>query len=198
MDRRGFLSGLAVALAAPVRADAQDFEATPLPPGLDPNAAPGLSWAGAGPAAIEIFDYNCPYCRAVFQALDARVARNKLRLGLIDSPQLSIGSIQAAKLRQAALRLHGPAKAYAFHRQLFAQRGAIDGESGLAAARALHFDVARLTETADSDDIRDILVGAAQFLNKAGARATPSFMIGGQLLTGWPGPQGFDRALKGV
>jgi protein-disulfide isomerase len=198
MNRRRVLSGIALALAAPTLAWAQDFEPAPLPPGLDRNTAPGLSWAGAGPAAIEIFDYNCPYCRAVFQALDARVARNKLRLGLIDSPQLSIGSIQAAKLRQAALRLHGPAKAYAFHRQLFAQRGAIDGESGLAAARALHFDVARLTETADSDDIRDILVGAAQFLNKAGARATPSFMIGGQLLTGWPGPQGFDRALKGV
>jgi protein-disulfide isomerase len=56
--------------------------------------------------------------------------------------------------------------------------------------------VTKLTETADSDDIRDILVGAAQFLNKAGARATPSFIIGGQLLTGWPGPQGFDALLK--
>jgi protein-disulfide isomerase len=196
MDRRGFLSGLALGLASPGISSALDFEPAPLPAGLEPNEAPGLSWAGEGPAAIEIFDYNCPYCRAVFQTLDARVAKNRLRLGLIDSPQLSIGSIQAAKLRQAALSLHGPAKAYAFHRRLFAQRGAIDGESGLAAAQALHFDVAQLTETADSDQIRDILVGAAHFLNKAGVRATPSFILGGKLLTGWPGPQGFDAILK--
>jgi protein-disulfide isomerase len=196
LDRRRVVSSLAFALAAPGLACAQDFQPAPLPPGLDPKAAPGLSWAGAGPAAIEIFDYNCPYCRAVFQALDARVAANRLRLGLIDSPQLSIGSIQAAKLRQAALKLHGPARAYAFHRALFAQRGAIDGASGLAAAQALHFDVAKLTETADSDEIRDLLVGSAHFLNKAGVSATPSFILGGKLLTGWPGPQGFEAILK--
>src|SRR5208283_1851271 len=106
-------------------------------------------WAGSGPAAIEIFDYNCPYCRAVFRALDARIAARALRLGLIDSPQLSIGSIQAAKLRQAALRLYGPARAYAYHRRIFAHRGAIDGATALAAARDLRFDIAKLTGEAD-------------------------------------------------
>ncbi len=198
MDRRGFLSSLALALAAPTLARAENFEAAPLPPGLDAKNCPGLSWAGSGPAAIEIFDYNCPYCRAVFRALDARVAAKALRLGLIDSPQLSIGSIQAAKLRQAALKLYGPAKAYAFHRRLFAQRGAIDGETGLAAARDLKFDVAKLTESADSDAVRDILIGASHFLSKAGVQATPSFILGGKLLSGWPGPEGFDVALKKV
>ncbi len=198
MDRRGFLSSLALALAAPTLARAENFEAAPLPPGLDAKNCPGLSWAGSGPAAIEIFDYNCPYCRAVFRALDARVAAKALRLGLIDSPQLSIGSIQAAKLRQAALKLYGPAKAYAFHRRLFAQRGAIDGEAGLAAARELKLDGAKLTDTADSDAVRDILVGASHFLSKAGVQATPSFFMGGKLLSGWPGGEGFDAALKSV
>jgi protein-disulfide isomerase len=198
MDRRGSLSGLALTLAAPTLAHAEDFEPAPLPPGLDAKTCPGLSWAGSGPAAIEIFDYNCPYCRAVFRALDSRVAKGALRLGLIDSPQLSIGSIQAAKLRQAALKLYGPAQAYAFHRRLFAQRGAIDGETGLAAARELKFDVAKLTETADSDAVRDILVGASHFLSKAGVQATPYFIMGGKLLPGWPGAEGFDAALRNV
>ncbi len=197
MDRRGFLFGLAVTLSASgVRAE--NFEAAPLPPGLDARTCPGLSWAGSGPAAIEIFDYNCPYCRAVFRALDARIAARALRLGLIDSPQLSIGSIQAAKLRQAALKLYGPAKAYAFHRRVFAQRGAIDGETGLAAARELKLDVAKLTETADSDAVRDILIGASHFLSKAGVQATPSFILGGKLMSGWPGGEGFDAALRSV
>jgi protein-disulfide isomerase len=196
MDRRGFLAGLGLAGAIPRLAHSEISGPTPLPAGLDPKTAPGLSWAGSGPAAIEIFDYNCPYCRAVFEALDARVAKKTLRLGLIDSPQLSIGSIQAAKLRQAALILYGPAKAYAFHRRIFAQRGAIDGETGLAAARALKFDVEKLTETADSDAVRDILIAQAHFLNKAGAQATPSFFLGGKLVSGWPGPANFDALLK--
>ena len=202
MNRRGLLAGLGLGLglslacAIPRLARAEISEPKPLPAGLDPNAAPGLSWAGSGPAAIEIFDYNCPYCRAVFEALDARVAKKTLRLGLIDSPQLSIGSIQAAKLRQAALILYGPAKAYAFHRRIFAQRGAIDGETALAAARAMKFDVVKLTETADSDPVRDILVAQARFLNQTGAQATPSFILGGKLVSGWPGPTNFDALLK--
>jgi protein-disulfide isomerase len=195
MDRRLFL-GLASALFAQA-AYAQAPDWAPLPEGLDPDAAPGLSWFGSGPAAIEIFDYNCPYCRATFQALDARVAKpGALRLGLIDSPQLSIGSIQAAKLRQAALRLYGPAKAYGYHRRIFAHRGPIDGESALAAAHDMRFDIAKLTEEADSDAVRDILIGASRFLNAAGVRATPAFILRGRLLNGWPGPAAFDAALK--
>jgi protein-disulfide isomerase len=197
MDRRGFLSGLALAAAAPGLARAQESELSPLPSGLDPKSCPGLSWTGSGPPAIEIFDYNCPYCRAVFQALDMRAQKQgALRLGLIDSPQLAIGSIQAAKLRQAALKLYGPAKAYAFHRRLFANRGGIDGEVGLAAARDMKFDIAKLTDAADGDGVRNILIGQSHFLNSAGARATPSFILGGKLLSGWPGREKFDAILK--
>ncbi len=207
MDRRSFLSRLAqaaaatgaVQMAATGLARAEDVELTPLPSGVDPRACPGLSWAGSGPAAIEIFDYNCPYCRAVFRALDARVGHaGALRLGLIDSPQLSIGSIQAAKLRQAVLKLYGPAKAYAFHRRLFASRGAIDGEVGLAAVRALKLDVAKVTDTGDGDGVRNILIGQSHFLNSAGARATPSFILAGKMLSGWPGPEKFDLVLHGA
>jgi protein-disulfide isomerase len=195
MDRRLFL-GLASALFVKA-AYAQEPEWSPLPAGLDPTDAPGLSWFGTGPTAIEIFDYNCPYCRAVFQALDVRAEKpGALRLGLIDSPQLSIGSIQAAKLRQAALSLYGPARAYAYHRRIFAHRGTIDGESALAAARDMRFDVTKLTDEADGDAVRDILIAASRFLNAAGVRATPSFILRGKLLSGWPGPAAFDAALK--
>lgn len=220
MHRRTFLSGVALAVAAPGFALAREddvspreddlspregdrspreHDLSPLPAGVDPRACPGLSWAGSGPAAIEIFDYNCPYCRAVFRALDARVAAGgALRLGLIDSPLLSIGSIQAAKLRQAVLKLYGPGKAYAYHRHVFGGRGAVDGEVGLAAVKALRLDVAKVTEEADGDRVRDILVGQSHFLDRAGARSTPSFILGGRLLSGWPGPAQFDAALKGA
>ncbi len=145
MHRRLFLAGVAltpatIALASfpfagsALAASVDDLPIVALPAGADPATVPGLSWFGSGPSAIEIFDYNCPYCRKAFETLDARVAKKKLRLGLMDSPQLSSGSVQAAKIRQAALILYGPDKAYEFHRRLYARKGMIDGDAALAVA----------------------------------------------------------------
>lgn len=197
MNRRAFLAGLALASAGPALASVDDRPLVPLPAEAGANAVPGLSWSGSGRSAIEIFDYNCGYCRAAFQDLDARVGKKKLRLGLIDSPQLSAGSVQAAKIRQATLMLYGPAKAYEFHRRLSSWKGPVDGEAGLAVARELEFNVAELTDKANEQEVRDRIIAQARFLDKIGVAATPSFIVGGKLLTGWPGPEGFDAALKG-
>jgi protein-disulfide isomerase len=204
LDRRDFLAGGVACLLpfTPFAAQAREAEGDPadwaaLPEGLDPDDVPGLSWFGSGPKAIEIFDYNCAYCRAAFLALDKKLRKpGALRLGLIDSPQLSIGSIQAAKLRQAVLRLYGPDKAYGFHRRLSAHRGPIAATEALAAARDMGLDADRLTEEADSDAVREVLIAQARFLNRSGVQATPSFIVGRRLLTGWPGPAGFEAALE--
>lgn len=200
MDRRIFLSGLALALAGATSSRARTAPVwRPLPRGLDPKDVPGLSWAGSGPEAIEVFDYNCPFCRAAFHTLDARARKpGALRLGLIDSPELSIGSIEAAKIHQAILIVYGQAKAYAFHRMLFAHHGHVDGDVALAAARRLGLDVAKVTKVANGDKVRDNLIIAARFLDKAGARVTPSFFVHGRVLSGWYGAATLDAALKGV
>jgi protein-disulfide isomerase len=196
LDRRIFLAGLALAPAAACAATVDELPITPLPPGADPEAVPGLSWYGSGPSTIEIFDYNCPYCRAAFETLDARVTKKKLRLGLLDSPQLAAGSVQAAKIRQAALILFGPDKAYEFHRRLYARKGMIDGEAALSVAEELGFDMPKLTEAANSADVRSRIIAQAHFLDSIGVATTPSFIIGKKLLSGWPGEQGFNAALK--
>jgi protein-disulfide isomerase len=197
MDRRVFLAGLALAPSAhALAASIDDLPLVALPAGADPLTVSGLSWFGTGPSAIEIFDYNCPYCRTAFQTLDAMVAKKKLRLGLMDSPQLSSGSVQAAKLRQAALMLYGPDKAYEFHRRLYARKGMIDGDAALAVAEDMGFDLARLAEAANSADARGRIIAQAHFLDHIGVSTTPSFIIGAKLLSGWPGADGFGAALK--
>jgi protein-disulfide isomerase len=197
MDRRVFLAGLALAPSAPaLAASLDDLPLVALPAGADPLTIPGLSWFGTGPSAIEIFDYNCSYCRAAFQTLDAMVAKKKLRLGLMDSPQRAPGSVQAAKIRQAALILHGPDKAYDFHRRLYARKGVIDGDAALAVAEDLGFDLAKLAEAANSPDARGRIIAQARFLDNIGVATTPSFIIGSKLLSGWPGAEGFGAALK--
>ncbi len=197
MDRRLFLASLALLPSARAFArDADELSLVPLPPGADPNVAPGLSWFGSGPSAIEIFDYNCPYCRKAFQSLDAMVARKKLRLGLMDSPMLSAGSVQAAKLRQAVLMVYGPDKAFAFHRALYATKGRIDGDVALNAAQAMGLDVKKLADAANSREVRDRIIAQMDFLDRIGVSSTPSFIIKNRLLSGWPGPEAFALALS--
>ena len=197
MDRRHFLASLALLPATRAFAlEADELPLVPLPPGVDPNVAPGLSWFGAGPSAIEIFDYNCPYCRKAFQSLDAMVARKKLRLGLMDSPMLAAGSVQAAKLRQAVVMLYGPEKAFAFHRALYATKGRIDGDVALNAAQAMGLDIKKLADTANSHEVRDRIIAQMDFLDRIGVSSTPSFIINNRLLSGWPGPEAFALALR--
>ena len=124
------------------------------------------------------------------------VAKKKLRLGLIDSPMLSVGSVQAAKLRQAALILYGPEKAFAFHRALYATKGRIDGDIALNAAQAMGLDVKKLADTANSREVRDRIIAQMDFLDRIGVSSTPSFIINNRLLSGWPGPEVFALALK--
>lgn len=184
-------SGLAAGAAT-----VDDLPLTPLPAGADPEAIAGLSWFGSGPAAIEIFDYNCPYCRTAFLALDKLVAQKKLRLGLMDSPMLSTGSVQAAKLRQAVLMLFGPDKAFEFHRRLMARKGAIDGDAAVAVAEAMGLPLEKLADSANSQEARDRIIGQMHFLDKIGVQTTPSFLIGTRMLSGWPGLPGFLAALR--
>jgi len=196
MDRRAFLTSLALAPGAPAFARMTDLPLSPLPEGADPSAVAGLSWRGSGRAAIEIFDYNCPYCRAAFQALDPLVAKNRLRLGLMDSPQLSAGSVQAAKIRQAMLILVGLDEAYQFHRRLSLWKGAIDGETGLAVAEESGLNATKVIDQANGQEVLDRIIAQARFLDRLGVSTTPSFIVGAKLLSGWPGLQAFGEALK--
>ncbi len=201
MDRRHFLAGLAggaplLLASRAFAASADDLPLAPLPAGADPNAVPGLSWFGSGPSAIEIFDYNCPYCRKAFQTLDALVAKKKLRLGLMDSPMLAVGSVQAAKLRQAVLIVDGPDKAFEFHRKLYAKKGVIDGDVALGVAQDMGLDVKKLADVANGQEVRDRIIAQMHFLDRIGVATTPSFILNGKLLSGWPGAQGFHDALK--
>ena len=73
-----------------------------------------------------------------------------LRLGLINNAILSIGSVQAAKVQQAVLRLHGPRVASEFHARMFGRRGQGDGASALAVVRDMGLDPKKVEESGDS------------------------------------------------
>ena len=169
-----------------------------IPSELSPLALPGIVWIGperADATLIEFFDYNCPWCRKAMTDLDAILKKDKsFRLGLVNYAVFGIGSVQAAKVQQAILKLYGPTRTYAYHQAMFSRRGKNDGQSALATVASLGLDVAKVTDAADGDDVTRVMTRQAKLAEALGFNATPSFAMNGVGFLGYPGP----RAIAGM
>ena len=214
MDRRSVLKGALVLAAAgiPRAAAAQAGSLFPfkaddgrqvynyrLPSDLSVEGLPGVVWTGAPhPEVIlvEYFDYNCPYCRKAEDDLDALLRMNPgLRLGLVNDPILSLGSVQAAKVQQAVLRSAGPAKAYAFHRAIYAKHGPIDGPLALQVVGEMGLDAKAIEAAADLPQVGAVIKRQAELAQSLGFDATPSFSLGNIGILGYPGPDALQKAV---
>ncbi len=164
-----------------------------VPVELDPATLPGVFWNGRPSSDVilyEFFDYNCGFCRAAAHEIELILASDsRLRLGLINNAILSIGSVQAAKVQQGVLRLHGPKAAYDFHSRMFRKRGQSDGASALGVVRDMGLDPKRIEESGDSSAVSSVLTQQAKRAASLGMEMTPSFVIAGVGLLGWPGPK---------
>ena len=191
------LGGVYPALADPQFAingdDGSPVENFKMPVELDPAQLAGVVWKGSKTADIsiyEFFDYNCGYCRKAAYELDALLAHDPgLRLGLVNNPILSLGSVQVAKIQQAILRLNGPDAAYAFHMKMFERHGQATGPAALEVVRAMKLDAHKIEEAADSSVVADVLSRQAHLASNAGMAMTPSFVLAGTGIMGWPGKQ---------
>ena len=157
----------------------------------------GAIWAGPKPAAVqlvEFYDYNCPWCRAADQARDAlRRERPDLRVGLVHNPILSVASAQAAKVDLAVLQKYGAGASYALHRKLFAQPGRIDGPRALETAASLGHDRSEIEKVADSAEIGTMMRAQMRLASSLGIMTTPSYVVAGAVILGFPGPKSLGR-----
>jgi protein-disulfide isomerase len=159
---------------------------------------PGVIWTGSASSAVtlyEFYDYNCPYCRVAASDLPKLMQRMpELRVGLVNNAILGLGSVQAAKVELALLRLQGPRAAHGFHRALFETRGAKDGPRALAVAERMGASRAPLESAADGSEISRMLSQQVRLAADLGLAATPSFVAGTVGVLGYPGP----KALAGI
>jgi protein-disulfide isomerase len=136
----------------------------------------------------EFYDLNCPYCRAASVDIADMVAHDQnLRLVLVPFPVLGIPSIMASRVELAVAKLGTPKQFYDFHRKIYAQRGVADGVRSVAVARGLGFDEKALLKASDGDDITEIMKNHLSLGNSFGLAATPSFVIDGVAILGYPG-----------
>jgi protein-disulfide isomerase len=143
---------------------------------------------------VEFYDLNCPFCRIASADIADMVAVDpQLRLVLVPFPVLGVASIAASRVELAVARLGTPRQFYDFHQKIYSQRGVTDGLRALEVARGLGFDVQALTTLGDSDETTAIMKAHLTLGNSLGLAATPSFVIDGVAVLGYPGRDGLQR-----
>lgn len=219
IHRRTFLAGLAAGLGAGLgQATAQDVGQwfpligdngrpvanlrLPVELTSEVEQLPGAIWVGSDSWAltlVEFYDFNCPYCRAAAADIHALMQDEPdLRVGLVNNAILSPKSVEAARVELALTRLGPPTSVYAFHRRLFERRGRIDGAGALAVAEELGAPRAKVEELIGSREVQDMLDAQMRLAASLGFAATPSFLIAGAGILGYPGPKALKSAVTSV
>jgi protein-disulfide isomerase len=214
MNRRRILLSIAgCVMSAAARASGTDLfqlqsdAGAPLtnqrvPSDLDPANLPGAVWAGSSSPdviLVEFFDYNCAFCRGAVLQLDALVAADRnLQLRLFNNAILAPGSVEAAKVQQAVLRANGPHVAYAFHKALLSIRGPADRASALETARGLGLQMEPVLAGLDLPRVAAVLERQLASAKTLDLTATPSFVVDGVEILGWPGPKEVASIVRSV
>ncbi len=132
---------------------------------------------------VEMFDYNCTYCRqSVPDVMQLLAEDPELRVILKEFPILSEGSVDAARV--GVLVAEAPVDYLQFHTSLFATRGTVDREAALTAASDVGLSRVNLELELGEPRITDVIqrnYALAQGLNITG---TPTFILGDEIIRG--------------
>jgi protein-disulfide isomerase len=132
---------------------------------------------------VEMFDYNCTYCRSAMPDMAALLADDpNLKIILKEFPILSKGSDDAARI--GVLVGRAGVDYWAFHEKLFTGRGQVTMDTALEAAQDLGLNPITLRLEMGTPSVSDAIDrshGLARALNISG---TPTYIIGSEIIPG--------------
>ncbi len=133
---------------------------------------------------VEFFDYNCPYCKAVYPRIAQLLAEDdQIRLVFKEWPILGPVSELAARMALAIWK-QDPDKYEAFHAALLSVRGRLTRDAVFETAQGLGLDVERLKNEMDSPEIAADLTRNKALAGSLGITGTPAFVVGDSLVPG--------------
>jgi protein-disulfide isomerase len=138
---------------------------------------------------VEMFDYNCGYCRRALPDLAALIAEDpNLKIILKEFPILSEGSVEAAKVAYLVAE-DDNLDYWAFHQELFGARGQIDAGAALTAAEAVGGNRVSLMVNMNAKPAADAIERNYDLATALQVSGTPTFIIGDEII---PGAVGLD------
>lgn len=141
---------------------------------------------------VEFFDYRCGYCKKVNPTLAQVLAANpNVRLVFKEFPILGAESTMAAK---AALAAQKQGKYLQFHQALMAS-GSVNESAVEQVAKEVGLDVPKLKSDMQAPDIAAIIDKNIQLGSAVGVTATPTFIVGNELVAGAIDAQAFQNLI---
>jgi len=157
----------------------------------DPSS-PVTGKAG-GVTIVEFFDYHCGYCKRAEGTIEKLLADHPdIRFVFKEFPILGPESTLAAKAGLAAQKQGGYVK---FHQALMTLTGPITMDAIAELAHKQGLDVSKLKTDMESPEVQAILARNHDLAHKVGVRATPSFVIGSELVSGAIDAAAFERLI---
>jgi protein-disulfide isomerase len=152
---------------------------------------------------IEVSDFQCPYCKQwhdqTYPTLrDQYVKTGKIRLAYVNFPLAM--HVHAFPAAEAAMCAGAQDKFWPMQDALFTTQARWESLGSPTAvfdslARSNGLDMARWRECVKSGRMRPLIEADHDRAQRAGASATPSFMIGDKLLTGAQPISEFQKAI---
>lgn len=156
----------------------------PSSPATKPTAAVSL---------VEFFDYRCGYCKRVYPTLKQLLAENAdVRLVFKEFPILGPESLVASK---AALAAAKQGKYLEFHEAMMTSSAPASAATAEETAKKLGLDVAKLKADMESPEIEAILNRNRELAQSLGVEATPTFVVGSELVAGAIDAAGFQKLI---
>ena len=132
---------------------------------------------------VEMFDYNCGYCRQALPDLATLLDTDtNLKVILTEFPILSQGSVDAARI--AVQVADSDVDYWAFHQALFTSRGQVDKAAALKAASDLGLNPITLEMGMNSPKVVAVVEQSYRIADKLKITGTPTFIIGEEVIPG--------------
>src|SRR5262245_54042108 len=161
---------------------------------FDDVASPVAGTAGAEVTIVQFFDYKCGYCRRVSSTLSMLLEKHKnVRMIYKELPILGPESHMASR---AALAAEKQGAYTAFHRELMSLSGPITPEAIEGTGKKLGLDVAKLKADMSSKEVEGALMQNQRLASAIGVQSTPSFVIGGEVISGAMELAGFEELIS--
>jgi protein-disulfide isomerase len=155
--------------------------------------------ADADVTLIEVYDSNCGYCKRAADDVKLMVeADPDLAVSFINAPSLGLPSVQAARVEYAVKLVGGADKVRAFHDRSMHARGVFDGPRALEVARDLGLNADEIEQVADKPETGQVMVQAVRLANSTNLSATPSWLVAGVAIIGWPGRPTLEAIVRSV